>query len=111
MKYFIPVHDSFVYEEVPLKAIVELQEDSEVKGIEVKQLTGNERLMTIYRNIYRIEMKQIAGVDPGYFRKCISIAKDVPVYRIKREKGVMTVQQQISWLERTFLNQEIEVDA
>ena len=111
LKYLIPAHDSFVYEQVPLKAIVELQEDSEVKGIEVKQLTGNERLMTIYRNIYRIEMKQIAGVDPGYFKKCISIAKDVPVYRIKREKGVMTVQQQISWLERTFLNQEIEVDA
>ena len=111
MKYLIPVHDSFVYEEVPLKAIVELKEDSEVKGIEVEQLTGHERLMTIYRNIYRIEMKQIAGVDPGYFRKCISIAKDVPVYRIKREKGVMTVQQQISWLERTFLNQEIELDA
>lgn len=111
MKYLIPVHDSFVYEQVPLKAIVELQEDAQVKGIEVKQLTGNERLMTIYRNIYRIEMKQVAGVDSDYFKKCVTIAKDVPVYRIKRQKGIMTVDRQIDWLEKTFLRKESKLEA
>ncbi len=111
MKYLIPVHDSFVYEQVPLKAIVELQEDNQIHGIEVERLAGQERLMTIYRNIYRIEMKQIAGVDPDYFKKCVAIVKDVPVYRIKRQKGVMTVDQQIAWLEETFLKEETKLEA
>lgn len=111
MKYLIPVHDSFVYEQVPLKAIVELQEDDSIQGIEVEKLKGQDRLMTIYRNIYRIEMKQIAGVDPEYFKKCVAIAKDIPVYRIKRQKGVMTLDLQIAWLEDTFLQKEKRLEA
>lgn len=111
IKYLIPAHDSFVYEQVPLKAIVELQEDANVHGVEVQQLTGQERLMTIYRNIYRIEMKQIAGIAPDYFKKCVLIAKDIPVYRIKRQKGIMTIDQQVAWLEKTFLKEETKLEA
>ena len=103
MKYLIPASESFVNHQVPLQAIVELQESDEVNGIEVSVLSGQERLMTIYKNIYRIEMKQCAGVNPEYFKKCVTLTKDIPVYRLKRQKGVMTVEQQIAWLEETFL--------
>lgn len=111
IKYLIPAHDSFVDEQVPLKAIVELQEDANIHGIEVQQLTGQDRLMTIYRNIYRIGIKQLAGVDPDYFKKCVLIAKDISVYRIKRQKGIMTIDQQIAWLEKTFLKEETKLEA
>ena len=103
MKYLIPASESFVNHQVPLQAIVELQESDKVNGIEVSVLSGQERLMTIYKNIYRIEMKQCAGVNPEYFKKCVTLTKDIPVYRLKRQKGVMTVEQQIAWLEETFL--------
>ncbi len=111
LKYLIPARDSFVRNQVPLQAIVELQVSDEVKGIEVEMLKGHDRFMTIYNNIYRIEMKRVAGVDPDYFKKCISIAKDIPVYRIKRQKDVMTTNQQIEWLESTFIKQIKKLEA
>ncbi len=107
-KYLIPTKNAFVDEKVPLKAIVELCADSTMSGIEVTQLKGKDRLQVIYNNIYRIEMKRIAGVNPEYFKKCLTLAKDLPVYRIRRQKDVMTVDQQIQWLEETFLKENLE---
>ena len=111
IKYLIPAHESFLSQQIPLRAIVELQVSDEVQGIEVLELSGQERLMAIYKNIYRIEMKQAAGVNPDYFKKCVTLAKDIPVYRLKRQKGVMTVEQQISWLEGTFLKSIEKLEA
>ena len=111
IKYLIPAHESFLSQQIPLRAIVELQVSDEVQGIEVLELSGQERLMAIYRNIYRIEMKQSAGVNPEYFKKCVTLAKDIPVYRIKREKGMMSIEQQIAWLEGTFLKSIEKLEA
>ena len=107
-KYLIPTKNVFVDEKVPLKAIVELCADSTITGIEVTQLKGKDRLQVIYNNIYRIEMKRLAGMNPEYFKKCLTLAKDLPVYRIRRQKDVMTVEQQIQWLEETFLKENLE---
>lgn len=60
--------------------------------------------MTIYNNIYPIEMKRFAGVNPEYFKKCIEVVRDIPVYRIQRPKGVMRVDAQIAWIKNPFLN-------
>ena len=103
MKYLIPAHESFVYHKVPLHGIVELKVIDDIHEIQVELLKGQEKLMTIYGNIYRIEMKQFAGVNPEYFKKCVEIAKEIPVYRISRPKGLMTVDAQIKWLEEIFL--------
>ena len=56
-------------------------------------------------------MKRFAGVNPEYFKKCVEIAKEIPVYRIYRPKGVMTVDAQIKWLEETFLLNEERLKA
>lgn len=105
MKYLIPAHESFVYHKVPLHGIVELKVMDDIHEVQVELLKGQEKLMTIYGNIYRIEMKQFAGVNPEYFKKCVEIAKEIPVYRISRPKGLMTVDAQIKWLEEIFLGQ------
>lgn len=105
MKYLIPTHESFVYHKVPLHGIVELKVIDDIHEIQVELLKGQEKLMTIYGNIYRIEMKQFAGVNPEYFKKCVEIAKEIPVYRISRPKGLMTVDAQMKWLEEIFLEQ------
>ena len=111
MKYLIPAHESFVYDKVPLHGIVELKVVDDIHEIQVELLKGQEKLMTIYNNIYRIEMKRFAGVNPEYFKKCVEIAKEIPVYRIYRPKGVMTVDAQIKWLEETFLLNEERLKA
>ena len=111
MKYLIPARESFVYDKVPLHGIVELKVVDDIHEIQVELLKGQEKLMTIYNNIYRIEMKRFAGVNPEYFKKCVEIAKEIPVYRIYRPKGVMTVDAQIKWLEETFLVNEERLKA
>ena len=111
MKYLIPARESFVYDKVPLHGIVELKVVDDIHEIQVELLKGQEKLMTIYNNIYRIEMKRFAGVNPEYFKKCVEIAKEIPVYRIYRPKGVMTVDAQIKWLEETFLLNEERLKA
>ncbi|MFR9295997.1 MAG: hypothetical protein ACLVLR_14075 [Turicibacter sanguinis] len=108
MKYLIPAHESFVYDKVPLHGIVELKVMDDIHEIQVELLKGQEKLMTIYGNIYRIEMKRFAGVNPEYFKKCVEIAKEIPVYRITRPKDLMTVDAQMKWLEETFLGQAEE---
>lgn len=105
MKYLIPAHESFVYHKVPLHGIVELKVVDDIQEIQMELLKGQEKLMTIYRNIYRIEMKRFEGMNPEYFKKCVEIAKEIPVYRILRPKGLMTVDAQMKWLEEIFLGQ------
>ena len=104
IKYLIPIRESFVYNKVPLQGMVELKVNDQIEEIQVELLKGQEKFMTIYKNIYRIEMKQFAGVNPEYFKKCVEIARDIPVYRIHRPKDVMTVDAQIAWLENEFLS-------
>ncbi|MDB8558241.1 hypothetical protein [Turicibacter sanguinis] len=111
IKYLIPARESFVYDKVPLHGIVELKVNDELDEIRLSILSGQEKFMTIYNNIYRIEMKRFAGVNPEYFKKCVEITKDIPVYRIERPKGVMTVDAQIKWLEETFLVKEERLEA
>ncbi|MTM42541.1 hypothetical protein GMA50_05395 [Turicibacter sanguinis] len=50
-------------------------------------------------------MKRFEGMNPEYFKKCVEIAKEIPVYRILRPKGLMTVDAQMKWLEEIFLGQ------
>lgn len=111
IKYLIPAHESFVYDKVPLQGIVELKVNDAIDEIQVEVLKGQEKFMTIYNNIYRIEMKRFAGVNPEYFKKCVEIVKDIPVYRINRPKGVMTVDAQIKWLEEAFVVKEEKLEA
>ena len=105
-KYLIPTKDQFSYNPVPLKGIIELVSDEMIDHIEVEELKGSEKLMTIYNNIYRIEMKRCAGINPTFFKQCVQLTSEIPVYRMKRPTGKWTVDHQIKWIEQQFLDEE-----
>ena len=105
-KYLIPTRDQFSYNPVPLKGIIELVSDEMIDHIEVEELKGSEKLMTIYNNIYRIEMKRCAGINPTFFKQCVQLTSEIPVYRMKRATGKWTVDHQIKWIEQQFLDGE-----
>ena len=105
-KYLIPTRDQFSYNPVPLKGIIELVSDEMIDRIEVEQLKGYDKLMTIYNNIYRIEMKICAGINPTFFKQCVQLTSEIPVYRMKRPTGKWTVDHQIKWIEQQFLDEE-----
>lgn len=106
IKYLIPTRHQFKSDSVPLKAIVELVCEDEASSLHVQELKGSEKLMTIYRNIYRIEMKIRLGVTPNFFKQCIELSQNTPVYRISRPNNIWSVDEQIRWIEKNLLHEE-----
>lgn len=105
VKYLIPTKNQFKSEPVRLQGIIELVCSDEVDDIKVEELKGSQKLMTLYRNIYRIEMKIISGVNPNFFKQCVELSKGIPVYRITRPREGWSVDDQIEWIESRFLNE------
>ena len=108
-KYLIPVKNQFNNQAKPVQAIIELIDDNQVQNLEVKELKGTEKLMTIYRNIYRIEMKMYAGINPDFLKRCVELAQEVLVYQMRRPRGKWSVDHQIEWIEQQFMmNKKLE---
>lgn len=105
VKYLIPAKDQFKSEPVRLQGVVELVCSDETEDIQVEELKGSQKLMTLYKNIYRIEMKIISGVNPNFFKQCVELSKGIPVYRITRPREGWSVDNQIEWIESRFLNE------
>lgn len=94
-KYIIPLNKGFWDYAVILKAIYEIN-IGEGSGVEVNEVFGSEKVKSILRNIYRVEISRYLGFDPLYFKKCIDIANSVSVYRITRPKMGFTVNEQVN---------------
>ena len=93
-KLFLQKPDFFLSSSVPLTAIFEL---IPIKActLNIKQLTGTNKLISFIKNIFFSSFLKEAGVDDKIFKDCLSIVKSVPFYRIERPVGLFTVQQQI----------------
>lgn len=99
IKYIVPALDNFVSEKVPFKALFEIEQGNTQK-VEVVEVTGNEKLQKIIKNIFRVEVLIYSGGVPGdYFKKCIEIAKHIKFYKITRPKNQFTVNEQIDIIE------------
>ncbi|MDM0617975.1 hypothetical protein [Clostridium perfringens] len=101
-KYVIPTHESFVKEKRKLKAIFEI-EPYDGEEVKIEEVSGGEKMKTILRNIYRIEIIAPHGIPPAYFKKVINIAKNTLVFRIKRPKNQFSVDRQIELIERELM--------
>ncbi|EIA18197.1 hypothetical protein [Clostridium perfringens] len=101
-KYVIPTHESFVKEKRKLQAIFEI-EPYNGEEVKIEEISGGEKMKTILRNIYRIEIIAPHGIPPAYFKKVINIAKNTLVFRIKRPKNQFSVDRQIELIERELM--------
>lgn len=99
IKYIVPALDNFVKEKVPFKALFEI-EQGDTQKVEVVEVTGNEKLQKIIKNVFRIEVLMYSGGVPAdYFKKCIEIAKHIKFYKITRPKNQFTINEQIEIIE------------
>lgn len=99
IKYIVPALDNFVKEKVPFKALFEI-EQGDTQKVEVVEVTGNEKLQKIIKNVFRIEVLMYSGGVPAdYFKKCIEIAKHIKFYKITRPKNQFTINEQIDIIE------------
>lgn len=93
-KYSISSNNSFLFKEVFLSAIYEINivEDNDAS---IEQVFGGEKLRIILKNIYRIETINYESLDPIYFKKCIDISKKIVVFKIYRPKDKFSVGEQM----------------
>lgn len=93
-KYSIPTDESFVSNNIPLGAIVEINACA-CDCVEIEEVDGLDKIDLLMKNIYRIEITTKSGIYDKYLSKCINIAKKVPFYRLKRPIGKLSVKEQI----------------
>lgn len=98
-KYVIPSHTNFIDEPRRLCYIAEVKiKENEIKNddrVTIEEVTGVEKLNLIMKNIYRIEIANMIGIEGKYFSKIVNIAKQINYYRIIRPKNSFTVNEQI----------------
>lgn len=97
-KYAIAIENNFRKTAAKLKAIYELSV-ADVDKVEVRKVTGTEKLNVIFNNIFRFGLVNYTGMDTVYFKKCVQLAKNIEIYKIKRPKEGYTTEQQIKIIE------------
>ncbi|UZW14955.1 hypothetical protein OSC52_03680 [Clostridium pasteurianum] len=97
-KYAIAIEDEFRKTDAELKAIYELSV-GEVETVQIRKITGTDKLNTIFNNIYRFGLINYIGIDPIYFKKCVQLAKNIDMYKIIRPKKGYSIDQQIEIIE------------
>ncbi len=103
-KYCIPVHDSFEKDPCKLSAICEIELTDKDDDVEIKEILGQEKLFSVLKNIYRIELIRTMDMKKEYFSKCLEIAKNIRVFKVKRPKDKFTVNEQIRLIEQAVLS-------
>lgn len=100
-KYAIPLNKFFLNYSIPLIGIYEISV-GDISTVEINEITGNEKLKIILGNIYRIELIGCLGLDRDYFKKCLEVVKNIPVYRLIRPRDKFTVNEQVHKIKSTL---------
>lgn len=93
-KMLVRKPESFSCNSAPLAAIFELI-PREGCNLNIKELTGIEKLKRFMENIFFYSFINKAWVDDKIFKDSLSIIKAIRFYRIERPVGVFTVHQQV----------------
>lgn len=100
-KYSIKIEEKFRRYPSTLNAIYELS-IADVKTVEVIKVIGREKLDIIFNNIFRFGLIKYIGIDPVYFNKCLKLANNIEIYKIKRPRVGDTTDQQIKLIEENL---------
>lgn len=98
-KYVVPVKETFRHEDLNLGAIFYITKDSNNEEVKLEEIKGTEKLNIIMNNIYRIEFLRLIGMESEYFKKCLDMAKKIPVFKIIRPAEGFTIDKQMMEIE------------
>lgn len=92
-----------------LKYIFELQISQDIKELQCVEVTGQEKLMMFIHNIFRGESAfKLWGMPSEYMKKCLRLAKEVPVYRIIRPSDRNTAEEILDFIRDIVKEKEAE---
>lgn len=104
-KYLLPVKQQFINHAIPLTCIIEIAIGTTLQLNEIK---GKEKLKILFRNIYRCSIWEHLSMPSNYFKRCLMIAKQIPVYQLQRPDSEYTIDEQIMLLIKVFQDQKKE---
>ncbi|MCR8746786.1 hypothetical protein [Romboutsia lituseburensis] len=99
IRYKVPVTEIFEPNPRKVKAIFEIVSKDEYKKVSIEKLEGNKKIDYMLNNIYFFGVESSIGTRPEYFKKAIQLINSVPLYKIKRPSGKITIEDQMNLIE------------
>lgn len=103
-RYKVIRNDNFVNEPLPIEAVFQIEVVNDSEKVELEKVNGSKKLDFILDNLYFSNVEVSSGMRPDYFKKCLDMAKYIPLYKIKRPVGKFTVNEQIKLIEDVLIN-------
>lgn len=100
-KYLVPVKEDFSEEAIQLGGIVELSIGTET-NIQFSEVKGHEKLNILLKNIYRRKIWEMVPMPPQYFKKCLNILKQIPIYTLQRPADRDTLTEEVDIITKLF---------
>ncbi|MPQ42614.1 hypothetical protein [Clostridium tarantellae] len=100
-RFLVPAHEHYVSKNTKLGAIVEITV-GDVSEPEIEEILGEDKVFTLCDHAYRKGVRTRTGTNPVYFKKLLSIMKNIPVYRLKRPANKITVNEQMELIKKVL---------
>lgn len=89
-KYNIPADGSWYDGTAPLGWFVEIMLAPEGSPLTLTEITGSAKLGLLIQNLYRRSVFMTFGISPAAMKQLLSIAAEIPMFRILRPQGEPT---------------------
>lgn len=103
-KYALPSKKAFSNCTVPISILIELSPTYNTTNTEnsvsLTEVFGEEKLQTVFRNIFKLEFINDIGLNPTYLKKCLNLAKNIRVFKLTRPRNSFTTNEQINLIKK-----------
>ncbi len=94
-KYGVRDRERFFEGHKKLDALVVLNPSDEVSEPVLEEMNGAEKLTMFLENLYKPEVYKILGMAPDIFKKCMTVASKIKMYKLSRPLNGMTTKEQV----------------
>ncbi|WP_127531066.1 phosphoenolpyruvate carboxykinase (ATP) [Paenibacillus kobensis] len=95
-KYAVPVHDSYISDNIPLAGIVELVKSDGDAGPKLQRLNGLEPLPLLFQHTYRNYHIPMLGLFEWHFKYTTRLSETTDIFRLNRPASGLTVNELVS---------------
>lgn len=100
-KFLIPIKENFIDNSIEVRFIFEITTKSSGE-IEFFHVEGKEKLNIILNNIYGINRLKFLEMNSNYFKSCISLAREITVYKIVRPINKNTLRDEANFIDKVY---------
>ena len=103
-KYALPTSKTFSDCTAEVAILIELSinynNSNNDTSVSLTEVFGQEKLQTVFRNIFRNQLLNDVGLNPIYLKHCLNLSKNIRVFKLKRPNNLFTVDEQIRLIEK-----------